>query len=282
MNVHETTFSRCDAASWPRLVWALAAPLRLHATRPPFTPFKRFLSRQVFPALLPGPPAHLIAHVPGRGRVRIDYDEEIALLLLMHGAYEAAELKALAALAEAGSTAIDVGANLGIYTVTLGIAVGDTGRVLALEPVPATIEKLRANIQMNRLANVNIVIAAAADKPGATDIHLAKDSAYASLNRVKGGRANNRCLRVRVVTLDELWQEAGRPKVSVCKIDVEGAELAVLDGAAALLDACRPALLLEADEGPQLDSVTTALAPLGYRRDTSSGFAPWNHLFLSK
>src|SRR6266853_247372 len=94
-----------------------------------------------------------------------------------------------------------------------------------------TSQRLRANLAMNEMTNVSVVDAAAGRSSGIMDIRLANDSAYASLVSVKQGRATGRTLSVRVVTLDEIWRERRRPAVSFCKIDVEGAELLVLEGA---------------------------------------------------
>jgi hypothetical protein len=99
--------------------------------------------------------------------------------------------------------------------------------------------------------------------------------------RVKNDRETGETLTVPVVTIDQLWNERNQPMISFCKIDVEGAELLVLKGAERVLRACRPALLLEADRGPILESLASWLAERGYRCSHRAGFAPWNHLFVS-
>jgi FkbM family methyltransferase len=268
---------KLDARRW---LWPFTAPLRHYVMRPPQTALKRFLIRRGLPSVLPRPPACLMVLVPGGGKVKVDYGEEIALLLLLHGSYEAAELESLARFAKPGTTAVDVGANIGMYTVPLATAVGDAGTVLAFEPVPQTLEKLRSNIALNGLVNVVVVAAAAADGPGVVDLRLANDSAYASLVRVKHDRGTGTTLAVPAVTIDQVWEERNRPTISFCKIDVEGAELLVLKGAEDVLRACRPALLLEADPGPLLDSLVSWLGERGYKRSPQSGFVPWNHLFV--
>jgi FkbM family methyltransferase len=169
-----------------------------------------------------------------------------------------------------------------MYTVALATAVGREGAVLAFEPVPQTSERLRANLSLNELTNVEVVSAAAGASRGIADIRLANDSAYASLVNVKKGRGTGKIISVRIVTLDEVWEERGRPAVSFCKIDVEGAELSVLEGAARMLAACRPALLLEADRGAELDALMSWLRTRGYRERASPGFMPWNHLFVTR
>jgi FkbM family methyltransferase len=262
------------------LLWPLTSPLRHYAIRAPLTRGKHFVIRRLLPAMFPRSPACLIAHVPGGGRVKIDYSEEIALLLLLHGSYEAAEIESLATFATAGTVAIDVGANIGMYSVALAGAVGSAGRVLAFEPVPQTLDKLRRNIALNALNNIEVVAAAAGEAAGSIDIRLANDSAYSSVVQVKQNRATGETLAVPVLTLDDVWEERHRPMVSFCKVDVEGAEFAVLKGAETMLRMCRPTLLLEGDAGPQLDALISWLASRGYHEMSPTGFLPWNHLFV--
>jgi FkbM family methyltransferase len=264
------------------LLWPLTSPLRHYAIRAPLTRSKNFIIRRLLPAMFPRSPACLIAQVPGGGRVKIDYSEEIALLLLLHGSYEAAEIESLSRFAESGSVVIDVGANIGMYSVALASAVGSAGKVLAFEPVPQTLDKLRRNIALNGLNNIEIVAAAAGEAAGSIDIRLANDSAYASIVQVKQNRATGETLAVPVLTLDEVWEERHRPMISFCKVDVEGAELAVLKGAETMLRTCRPTLLLEGDAGPELDALIAWLASRGYRELRPTGFLPWNHLFVRR
>ena len=261
-------------------VW-LTSPLRRYATRQPPNFLKELLVNKVMPAILPRSSAGVVVTLPGGGRVKMDFSEEIARLLLLHGAYEASEIATVVALAQPGSTTIDVGANVGMYTVALATRIGSTGKVLAFEPVPRTSRRLRANIELNGLENVEVFEAAAGECPGVADLQLANDSAYASMAGVKQGRAIGQHLSVRVTSLDEVWNGRQRPGVSFCKIDVEGAELSVLAGAEEMLATCRPALLLEADPGPELETLASWLKPRRYREQRSADFSPWNHLFVS-
>jgi FkbM family methyltransferase len=166
-----------------------------------------------------------------------------------------------------------------MYTVPLANAIGPGGTVLAFEPVPQTLERLRANVALNGLSNVTIVGAAVADAARVAEIRLGNDSAYASLVGVKKDRGTGETLTVPVVTIDQVWEERNRP-ISFCKIDVEGAELLVLKGAEHVVRACRPALLVETDFEPQLDAMVSLGRRAGYKQLHPPGFKPWNHLFV--
>ncbi len=105
--------------------------------------------------LLPPAPATFVAPVPS-GAVRLQYRESLGYSTLLRGAFEEAEVRAQAALAHRGLTAVDAGASVGIFSVALGCAVGVEGYVLAFEPVETNFARLRANIAGNGLSNVEI------------------------------------------------------------------------------------------------------------------------------
>ena len=89
-------------------------------------------------------------------------------------------------------------------------------------------------------------------------------------------------MTVAASSLDVVWNEAQRPGVSVVKIDVEGTELGVLEGARELLAACRPTLLIEIKSAVRLANVKGLLAPYGYRPKQPNGFMRWNYLFVAE
>ena len=140
-----------------------------------------------------------------------------------------------------GSTVIDVGANIGYNTIRAARRAGPHGRVVALEPTPDNLAVLRQNLAASGLANVVVEAVAAGRAAGTRDFFvrgersavnsLFPDSCYAQVTDV---------LRVRVVPLDELVDAA-----DVIKIDVEGAELDVLEGMTRLLRSPRARLIVE-------------------------------------
>jgi FkbM family methyltransferase len=143
-----------------------------------------------------------------------------------------------------GMTFVDVGANIGYFTLLAASRVGPAGRVLSFEPTPRVCQRLRENIQLNNLSNVVTVQKAIADQAGkARFFQSSEDPEENSLFRHETGADP---VDVDIATLDdELWKHNIR-EVDLLKIDAEGAELAVLKGARALLSAPnRPAIVLE-------------------------------------
>jgi FkbM family methyltransferase len=263
-----------------RVLWPLLRPLRAYVLRPGPRRGKRFLLEHVVLPLLPtDPEASFVARLPGGGRLRLRCREAIGFAILLHGNFEAAESCYISGRARAGSTAIDVGANVGLFTVPLARAVGPRGRVVAIEPDAENVARLEANLRLNRLGNVLVERVAAGDGDGEIELHLANDPAFHSTVEVHAGRGVGRALRVPVTRLDTIWMRLGRPAVSAIKVDVEGAELAVLRGAETLVRETRPALLLEASEGERRRALTEWLAERGYARRAESPFAEWSNAF---
>src|SRR5919197_6394884 len=113
-----------------RLLWPLTWPLREYWLRSERKLGKRLLLDRLLKPLLPAPPRGFEAELPGGGRVLLHYREDIGLVTLLGGGFERAELEHARELARPGTTAIDVGANVGVYSVVLARAVGPEGRVL--------------------------------------------------------------------------------------------------------------------------------------------------------
>ena len=147
-------------------------------------------------------------------------------------------------------TFFDVGANTGFYSL-VAVAAHRKVRVVACEPVPEIVELLRANIAANRRGtSVRVRAVAVGDTVGTVSLHLPPAQADGTIETsasIEAGfkAATDRVVEVEAVTLDRLWNEEGRPDVSIVKIDVEGAEPRVLAGGEDLVAACRPIFTVE-------------------------------------
>ena len=263
-----------------RLRLVLARPFLRYLTRAGISRGKGFIMRRVLPAILPQPPASFSLARPGGTTVQLHYGEVLGIAALVHGGFEDAECRRMLELAIPGTTAIDVGANVGIHTIPLARRLAP-GTVIAIEPLEANAERLQANAALNALANVDLHVVAAGSSLGLVDLHLANDGAFVSTGHVVEHRAAGSLITVSQTTLDGLWESAGHPAVSLIKIDVEGEEVGVMLGAEELLSKARPAIVAEASTPEALNDVSLALARHGYRRVAAEGFEPWNHLFLA-
>ncbi|MDX2193725.1 MAG: FkbM family methyltransferase [Gemmatimonadales bacterium] len=229
--------------------------------------------------------ALLRAASPGRGELRVDTalagtlfvrldGSGLAEDLVSLGVWERAESARFLALVAPGMTVLDVGANIGWYTMLAARAVGPAGRVIAVEPDPDCCDRIRRAAAANGHAHVTVVQAAASDRAGRATFHLDAESWGHSLGAANVGRPAG-TLEVETRTLDAIAAELPPPgRVDVLKVDVQGAEGMALAGAAALLRRDRPALLMELEPG-RLRAMGTdplslleSLEALGYRIGT--------------
>ena len=165
---------------------------------------------------------------------------------------------------------LDIGANVGYYTMRLSELVGQEGRVFAFEPIGATSEILGFIARFAPYENVTIFNTAVSDKPELLNFSIGKNEHglpdYFTARATKGGHH-----AVFATTVDSL---AFPHRCSFVKIDTEGAENAVLRGMEALIERDHPVLVIEGE-----DSLEPYLASHGYRmRPRQPGSA--NLLFL--
>lgn len=167
----------------------------------------------------------------------------------------------------------DIGSNIGFFSLVAARLVGSLGRVYAFEAVPANAKRIGANAARNRFANVDVLPVAVGRQAGGTvELLLSSHPGGASLAHDEPPRDVIGTLEVPAVTIDELVGAAQIRPPSMVKIDVEGTELAVLEGMAATIATHSPVLLVELD-GPDPDRVAAKLEAL---TDTLAkhGYAP--------
>ena len=125
-----------------------------------------------------------------------------------------------------GRVAIDIGANVGHYTLKLAGLVGPSGRVLAFEPVPTTFALLAANVQRSGLSNVTLFNSAVSNRAAILNM-VVPDSIPGVRNYYQAHLADGGGLSVLSITIDSLNLPSA---VALVKIDAEGHETEILDG----------------------------------------------------
>ncbi len=163
-------------------------------------------------------------------------DRLLYLLLLRCGIMGRAEARFLKQNIRTGMTVVDVGANVGVYTLMLSRLVGDSGRVIAFEPDPFLFAALQKSMALNRVSNVEARPFALGAQSG---VWMLKRSSFNSGdNRVEpqASSSDGQC-EVAVRTVDE--QLSGQA-VDFVKIDVQGREIDVFRGMADMLAAGTP------------------------------------------
>jgi FkbM family methyltransferase len=139
--------------------------------------------------------------------------------------HEGAEVKYLESIVEDGMNVIDIGANIGITTVTIAKNIGEAGRVFAFEPVAEYFNILKKNISANVLENVELYEQAVTDQVGKVDFY--QKGLSSGIVHEKGVKRR----KVSTIAVDRFLSERKIEGVDVMNMDCEGSELFVLQGA---------------------------------------------------
>lgn len=210
-------------------------------------------------------------------------DKRIAPIeILNFGRYEPGDREVLLSCARPGGVAIDVGANIGYYALSLAKRMPG-GVVHAFEPVPAVFADLERNVRLNAVDNVRTWRMGLGDAAG--DLVFQVDPDYCTRTSMGGlGDPSLPTITCPVVRLDDFVQNAGIARVDLIKADVEGAELLVIRGGIETIRRDKPAIFLEMlrkwsarfDYHP--NDIIALLAGLGYRCQavTDGGLRPFS------
>jgi FkbM family methyltransferase len=174
----------------------------------------------------------------GPFRMRLRLEDNIQRWIYL-GLYENEEIETCRQSIGPGETCVDLGANVGWFTLHFAAWVGAAGRVIACEADPNVAEELRQNCQLNAFADrVEILNNAVSDLPGTVRFIRSprESSGWGSVLRQPGNQGGT-MIDVPATTLDEILSSRGIRDVAYLKIDVEGYEFAVLKGAALSLSA---------------------------------------------
>jgi FkbM family methyltransferase len=192
-------------------------------------------------------PHTILCRVLGRYKLFVDSrDVGLAPHLMLDGYWEMWCTEFMLRQVKAGQVAVDVGANLGYYTVLLGELVGPSGKVIAVEPNPRLAELCEQNVALNGLWHQSRVSrAAASDRSGATLRFQARISDPKNGRLLPDGSPRGETdglidMAVQTTCLDDLVEGSA----DFIKIDVEGAEEQVWTGMQALLDRSPDATVL--------------------------------------
>jgi FkbM family methyltransferase len=183
----------------------------------------------------------------------------IGKILETQGEFSGSEILLLRQLLKPGNVVIDVGANIGTHTLSMAAMVQPNGFVFSLEPQRITFEFLSANILLNNLINVFPLHAAAGDKPGeilvpVVDPNITSNAGSFAIEGHKFGDD------VRVITLDSL----SLAQCNLIKVDVEGMEIKVLEGARQIIKQHRPILLIENNYQENSERLITMIKEMNY------------------
>lgn len=177
------------------------------------------------------------------------------------GTYQSHITRAMRSHVRPGDVCFDLGAHVGYFALVLARLAGPAGHVYAFEPDPRNFEALTANTA--NTAHVTPVAAAVSDQPGEVVFATFEMS---SIGHIADSKTPGDAHRVPVTctTLDRFVYEDGNPAPAFIKIDVEGAETRVLEGAARLLREAQPAIVVEVRGPGRWSEVKEIAGKAGY------------------
>lgn len=190
--------------------------------------------------------AHEIVDL-GDMKICISSTDEVCGQLRTAKVYEPGVTSVIQRTLKPGMTFVDIGANIGYFSVMASKLVGDQGRVIGVEPYPYNIKLLQKNISLNGCTNVEVLPFALTDKKGFLTYD---DSAGNSGNVIALGEEFSALLEstlVYCVKLDDVLEQG--TQVDLIKMDIEGAEPLALKGMQQLISEQAPTIISEVSEG---------------------------------
>jgi FkbM family methyltransferase len=180
----------------------------------------------------------------------VDLRSAVSRGIFARGEFDPTVFEPLRSALKQGGTFLDVGANVGYYSVLALDAVGPTGAIHAFEVDERPLRCLRKTVLKEMINNLHLHETAVGDRDGTVGFRMHEDSGNSGLAEAGSSRL------VKMTTLDTWWRNSGVKNIQAIKLDVEGAELLALQGGAQMMMSTRPLVVCEADESLQ--------APFGY------------------
>ncbi len=211
-------------------------------------------------------------------RILVFVNEDVGCSIYCYRSFERNESALIASVTREDAVCIDVGANIGYYSLLLA-SLAPRGQVHSFEPIPRNFYLLNTSVLLNGFDNVVLNCCAVGNKDGHTTFNVSADSAYSSFLDTQR-RERDSTITVPVATLASYCQERGLRRIDFMKVDVEGAEKLVLEGASGCLgDAhLRPKILMVELYEPMLRAYATSIDEIvAYLRN--AGYFPFicNH-----
>lgn len=236
----------------------------------PDGPYRRKMARPLRSALKRISKTPIDVTVLGRQRMRLHVQGnscEKRMLVIPH-LFDRYELGMLSRVLGPGSTFIDVGANVGIYSIFAALCAGPEAKIIAIEPHPVALTRLRCNIALNDLTSIVVEPMALADQCGVVPLRNNPHNFGSSSIVFDDNAPKHDLCEVQADTLFGLCAKHGLTKLDAVKLDVEGAEDLILCPffETAPRELWPRLLLVENSEGTWRRDVQGMLVQNGYRR----------------
>jgi FkbM family methyltransferase len=254
-----------SAGSVPSGIPYLARLIRFYTFHTPLRKGRHRLANQAL-ARWRDQPAALEIQTQAGDRLVVDPRSTMWRYAYFHGEYEPALSRLVTRVVRSGDVCLDIGANVGWYTVLLRRLVGPSGAVHAFEPNPPVFERLVENLAMaSRPPNVRLHALGLGPEALSATLHVFEGIADGHASLSDQGRDRFSTVSCPVCRLDDVLRAEGLDRVSFVKMDVEGAELGVLQGAGLLFAQATPPVWL-------IEMARDTTVPFGYEPGTLIDF----------
>jgi FkbM family methyltransferase len=177
-----------------------------------------------------------------RALVRFDNPPEAAVFL-WHS-YEREVERVIEVVLGPGQAALDIGANCGVVTLAMRAAIGPTGRVISVDPSPFACRRVQEQAALNQVDNIEVVCAALGAEETVAQYFRSRVG-LGALPTFDIDLTTHERVTAKVTTVDQLLRSCGLDRVALIKIDTDGSECSILEGARATLHQHRPVVVCE-------------------------------------
>jgi FkbM family methyltransferase len=160
---------------------------------------------------------------------------ETSLRLFAHEVYEPFETEFFKKEIKKGDVVLDIGANIGYYTLIFARLVGENGRAIAFEPEPANFALLKKNVRINDYRNVILVQKAITNETGKIKLYLSRDKDNRGDHRIYDSGDGRKFIEIEAIQLDDYFKDYNG-KIDYIKMDIQGAEAGAIQGMSMLLE----------------------------------------------
>ena len=173
----------------------------------------------------------------------------------IYNGFELDEIQFLKSILKPGDVFIDIGANIGLFSLIASNIVGEDGLVYAYEPTPKIFSRLERNILLNKYKNVKIKNIGLSDKKGTLNLQVSQNG-FDAWNTFATAENNKfqESIPVTVSTIDDEFRDIEKDKIKFIKIDVEGWEKFVLLGGKSFFEVYSPVVMVEFTETNTFDA----------------------------
>lgn len=208
-----------------------------------------------------------IARLFNGNKIELHPTQFVSKSILLFGVFEPQEAFWFDKTVKPGMTVIDIGANIGQYTLLAAERIGNSGRVISFEPADDNFDILQRNVEMNGFGDrVQLIKNAVGSSIGICEFVLATDGGSNSIYQKSTNQSTVKRINVPCVTLDSIFMSQDFDRVDLIKIDAEGADFEVIKGAQKTLKKYHPVLFVEFAERVLIKFGTTPIEMLRFLR----------------